>query len=169
MIGQEFRRLPVSRFREEAGIWMDWVAHEGGHIWLTRHGKHMAAVIPFYQLKMLEALLGRTESDKAVRLEQEYSRFRAAKTVQAHEERARLDAGGRIGGAGRTAKMQEALSRREDPWEEDGVLITTHPQKKRLVFGVKSGRVAAKAPVEPSRTERAGPSGGLNGRGPRED
>jgi len=134
MFGQEYRRVPVSQFREGAGMWMEWVAQEGGHVWLTRHGREVAAVIPFYQLKMLEELMGTTETRVAERLERDYTRFRAAKTVQAHEEAARLLAGDRIGGAARTAKMQETLDRKRDPWEDDPVLITSSPRRKRLVF-----------------------------------
>ncbi|WGW05584.1 hypothetical protein [Tropicibacter oceani] len=72
---------------------------ESGHIWLTRHGKHAAALIPFHELKVLEAVLGINETARVQQIEKEYHKFRAAKTVQAYEERARLAAGKQVGGA----------------------------------------------------------------------
>ena len=119
----EFRRLPVSRFREEAGKHMDWVETAGGHLWLTRHGKHTAAVIPFYQMKVLEEVLGQSEASKAQALEAEYARFRAAKAIQAAEERARLASGLQVGGGLGTPALERTMAQGRDPWADDPTLI----------------------------------------------
>lgn len=133
----EYRRISISRFREKAGKDLKWVEQIGGHLWLTRHGKHVAAVIPFYQLKMLEELLGQVESQKAQRLEQEYSRWRAAKSVQAAEELARLNSGKLVGGEARSGDIRKRAQKGEDPWDDDPVLITTHPWKYHKPFEVE--------------------------------
>ncbi|WP_299938284.1 hypothetical protein [uncultured Pelagimonas sp.] len=133
----EYQRIAISQFREEAGKRLKWVEEQGGHLWLTRHGKHVAAVIPFYQLKMLEALLGKVETQKANELEREYSRWRAAKSVQAAEELARLTAGQSVGGEDRTDRVLDQAARGRDPWADDPVLITTQPWKFSKRFKVE--------------------------------
>ncbi|MBV2358496.1 hypothetical protein KUH32_01800 [Thalassococcus sp. CAU 1522] len=99
----EFRAVPLTRFREQTAKHVDWVDRWGGHLWLSRHGRFVAGVVPFYQLELLAALEGRDETEARRRLEEEYTRFRAAKSVQARAEAARLDAGQGVGGEARTA------------------------------------------------------------------
>lgn len=98
-----YRILPLSRFREEAGKSLTWVTREGGQIWLTRHGKAVAALIPLYQLEMLEAVLGLSEAERQERVAMEQVRFRAAKAIELREERRRgsRPGGRRVGGQGR--------------------------------------------------------------------
>ena len=91
-----YRVLPLSRFREEAGKSLTWVTREGGQIWLTRHGKAVAALIPLYQLEMLEAVLGLSEAERQERVAMEQVRFRAAKAIELREERRRCAAAGRV-------------------------------------------------------------------------
>ncbi len=135
----DYQRIAISQFREEAGKRLKWVEEKGGHLWLTRHGKHVAAVIPFYQLKILEELLGGVETQKAQRLEREYSRWRSAKSVQAAEETARLNSGKSVGGEMRSETIRERAERGEDPWQDDPVLITTQRWKYAKRFKADRG------------------------------
>jgi PHD/YefM family antitoxin component YafN of YafNO toxin-antitoxin module len=123
MVLPAHRPVPVSRFREEIAKHMAWVEHEGGFVWLTRHGRHVAAVIPFYQLEVLMAALDLDDTAKAKRLERDYARHRAARTTLALAEARRLREGLGIGGPERTATALRMEARGQDPWADDPVLI----------------------------------------------
>ena len=125
------RAVTLTKFRENPGKFLTWVEDEGGHVWLTRHGKHVAAVIPFHEMKVLEALLGQSETARVEQIEKEYRRFRSAKAVQAHEERARLSEGKQVGGGETTARKARMVDQGRDPWTDDPVLIT--PGTKRVL------------------------------------
>ena len=99
------------------------VERTGAQLWLTRRGRFGCAVIPFYQVKILDEVLGGTLDGKAEALEAEYARYDAAKRVQAAVERKALAAGLGVGGAERTALVRKRLARGEDPWTQEAVLL----------------------------------------------
>ncbi|WP_425099369.1 hypothetical protein [Tropicibacter sp. S64] len=130
-----FRKMPVSRFREEAGKSMQYVEKFGGHLWLTRHGKFVGAVIPFYQLRVLESILDEDMTNHAMKMERDYHRWRRAKAVQAAEETQRLLDGKGVGGEAETAKKRKMLEQGRDPWRDDPVLIVPGGYRPDLRWG----------------------------------
>jgi prevent-host-death family protein len=74
----QFHAITAQDFRENLSEQVRWVEDQGAHIWITKHGKHVAAVIPIPHLRMLEALLSGTLDDKRARLEQEYRAWKRA-------------------------------------------------------------------------------------------
>lgn len=121
-------RISISQFRENPGLFLKWVEKRGGHVWLTRHGRHVAALIPFYQLQALEVLLDQNNGSKALQLEREYKRFRAAKGRLAEAEVERLIDGQMVGGERRTKMMLDMAQRGDSPWDQDPVLLTPYPR-----------------------------------------
>lgn len=53
----KYRVMTLTEFRADASRQLAWVEWMGGHVWITKHKKAIAAVIPFYQLKPLEELM----------------------------------------------------------------------------------------------------------------
>ncbi|MFW2544642.1 hypothetical protein ACN2XU_18555 [Primorskyibacter sp. 2E107] len=116
---------------------MSWVERQGGHLWLTRHGTPVAAVIPFHEMKVLDAVLGKSETSHVAQVERDYHRFRAAKVVQEAEEIARMVEGKLVGGDDATARKQRMLDQGRDPWKDDPVLITARPHRPALQFATR--------------------------------
>ncbi len=74
------RPMSLTEFRADASAQVAWVAHMGGHVWIRKHGKVVAGVVPFYQLRMLDALdYGTTDPEvKRRMLEREYAAWKRA-------------------------------------------------------------------------------------------
>ena len=50
----KFEQTTVTLFRAHVSRHLDWVRQEGGHLYLTSHGRRMAAVIPAPQAELIE-------------------------------------------------------------------------------------------------------------------
>ncbi len=74
----QFHVMTVQNFRENLSEQVRWVENMGAHVWISKHGKHVAAVIPIHHLRMLEALLGGTLDGKRAKLEDEYRAWKRA-------------------------------------------------------------------------------------------
>ena len=74
----QFQVINLQDFRESLAAQVRWVEGRGAHVWITKHGKHVAAVIPIQHLRMLEALLSGTLDDKRAKLEREYTAWKRA-------------------------------------------------------------------------------------------
>lgn len=73
------RILSLTEFRAEASHWCRWVAHEEGRIWITRHGRVAAALVPVAQCRMLERFELRSLDQERARMEAMYARWRRVK------------------------------------------------------------------------------------------
>ena len=121
----EIRAMSITEFRENVAEPLRWVEESGGQVWLQRRGVVGCAVVPFYQVKVLDTLLSASVAQKAEALNREYAGYAAAKRVQQAEERARLARGQGAGGAVRTRMLRGLLEEGFDAWERDGVLRST--------------------------------------------
>ena len=43
-----YRSVPLSQYRKHCAHLTGWVQHMGGRLWLTKHGKFVAAVVPVF-------------------------------------------------------------------------------------------------------------------------
>lgn len=89
----ELQKISLTDFRNHASMAVRWVEESGGHLWITRHGKVKSVLIPRYEADMLDRVLMWHEGDHIAELEREYTRWKAAKAIQAHEHARRLKAG----------------------------------------------------------------------------
>lgn len=119
----EIRAMSITEFRENVAAQLRYVERTGGQLWLQRRGRVGCAVVPFYQVKVLDALLGASVEEKADGLNREYEAHAAAKRIQAREELARLERGLDCGGALRTRLLRRQMEVGRDPWERDPVLV----------------------------------------------
>ncbi|MFW2588031.1 hypothetical protein [Sagittula sp. SSi028] len=122
MIG-DIRALSITEFRDSAAAQLRWVEESGEQIWLKRQGRVVSAIVPLYQLKVLDALLSTSVEEKARGMQAEYTAHALAKKVQAREELARLERGLDCGGALRTRMLRRQIEVGRDPWEKDAVLV----------------------------------------------
>ena len=88
-----YRIVPLTDFRRDCAKEVDWVRHMGGRVWLTRHGKIVAAVVPNFQCEMLERFERHSLAEERARIERNYARFKAAKAGQDPDEVAPFDWG----------------------------------------------------------------------------
>ena len=86
VIVPDFKLIPLTEFRAHAARDIRWVRNMHRHIWITKHGKIHAGVIPVQHLRMLERLLGWDNQTYMRDAESKYKRWRAAKAQQAWEE-----------------------------------------------------------------------------------
>ncbi|MBB3987053.1 antitoxin (DNA-binding transcriptional repressor) of toxin-antitoxin stability system [Sagittula marina] len=122
MIGN-IKAMSITEFRATAAEQLRWVEESGEQIWLKRRGRVVSAVVPLYQLKVLDALLATSVEEKARGMQAEYKAHALAKKIQAREELARLERGLDCGGGLRTRMLRRQLEVGRDPWERDGVLV----------------------------------------------
>ncbi|MBP0484016.1 hypothetical protein [Sagittula salina] len=118
----EMEAMSITTFRENVAERLRKVEETGVQLWLKRRGRLGCAVVPFYQVKVLDALLGRSVEEVVRGMQSEARLWQAAKRIQAAEERARLLRGEGIGGATRTRLVARMLEEGYDPWERDAVL-----------------------------------------------
>ncbi|MDJ0823143.1 MAG: hypothetical protein QNJ09_15210 [Paracoccaceae bacterium] len=111
----EMKCVALTSFREQTAQYVNWVKHWGGHLWLTRHGRPIVGVVPFHEMEVLERVLDRNDWEQKERMEEEYRKFRAAKTIQARAERARLEAGLGLHGPVHTEHIQRNIAQGYDP------------------------------------------------------
>ena len=88
-----YRLLPLTEFRRDCATQVNWVRHMGGRLWLTRHGKVVAAVVPNHQCEMLERFERNSLEEERARIERDYARFKAAKAGACPDEVAGFDWG----------------------------------------------------------------------------
>lgn len=69
----------LTNFRKDCAKEVAWVEKLGRHVWLTKHGRVVAAVIPRYHLKAVERVMGWDYSTARARYEEDYTLFRASK------------------------------------------------------------------------------------------
>jgi antitoxin (DNA-binding transcriptional repressor) of toxin-antitoxin stability system len=83
----DFRAMSLSQLRETASKEVRWVVDMGGHVWLSKHGKWVAGVVPFHDVQALEKLRGRDIEEHARDREREYVRMKAALAVESWQGR----------------------------------------------------------------------------------
>jgi prevent-host-death family protein len=81
------RIVPVTEFRRHATRWTEWVRHEGGRVWITKHGRTVCAVVPLDQLELLETWENRSLEAERARLELAYARWKAVKARESWRPR----------------------------------------------------------------------------------
>lgn len=96
--------LTYSRFREAPGKYLAFVEKTGGHLWLHRHGRFRAAVIPSHHLTLLETLIGTDLREERGAMERKWEKLRRAKAAQLQQEMRRAEAG--LGLGGRDAEFE---------------------------------------------------------------
>lgn len=74
-----YRIVPLSEFRRHASREVAWVRHMGGRVWLTYHGRQVAAVVPVNQCELLETWESRSLDEERRRMEELYQRWKAIK------------------------------------------------------------------------------------------
>ena len=75
----EYRILSLTEFRRDATRQTEWVRHQSGRVWISKHGKLVCAVVPMSQCQMLEDFEGRSLAEERRRLERLYRRWKAVK------------------------------------------------------------------------------------------
>ncbi len=120
----DFKKMSITAFRDSVAAQLRDVEETGVQLLLTRHGRVGCAVLPFYQLRMLDEVLDLPMQVKTRKAQREYDRYTVAKKLQRKMELERLARGLECGGAVRTRRMRGMLEQGRDPWGEDPVLIT---------------------------------------------
>ncbi|MDF1803212.1 hypothetical protein [Thalassovita sp.] len=77
-----YRIASLSEFRRNTAQHAGWVQHAGGRLWLTRHGRTVAALVPMHQCQMLETWESRSLEEERRRYERSYSRWKAIKAQE---------------------------------------------------------------------------------------
>lgn len=75
----EYRIISLTEFRRDATRQTEWVRHQGGRVWISKHGRMVCAVVPMFQCQMLEDFEGRSLAEERQRLERLYKRWKAVK------------------------------------------------------------------------------------------
>ena len=75
----EYRILSLTDFRRDATRQTEWVRHQGGRVWISKHGKLVCAVVPMFQCELLEKWESRSLAEERRRLELLYRRWKAVK------------------------------------------------------------------------------------------
>ena len=121
----EVRAMSITEFRENVAERLRWFEETGAQLWLQRRGRVGCAVVPFYQVKVLDTLLGRSTEQVVNGMQGEARLWAVAKRIQAAEERARVLRGEGVGGAVRSRMIARMLEEGYDPWEREGVRRST--------------------------------------------
>lgn len=82
----EYRITSLSEFRTHTAQMTGWVQHMGGRLWLTRHGKFVAALVPVYQCQRLEEWERRSLAEERARMELRYQKWKRVKAVTREAE-----------------------------------------------------------------------------------
>ena len=75
----EHRIASLTVFRRNATTLTEWVRHSGGRVWITKHGRSVAAVVPMYQCERLEEWEMRSLAAERRRMELAYAKWKAVK------------------------------------------------------------------------------------------
>lgn len=81
MTHSPFRNVPLSDYRTHCARLTGWVQHMGGRLWLTRHGKFVAAVVPVHDCERLEEWERRSLAEERARMEAAYQKWKRVKAV----------------------------------------------------------------------------------------
>ncbi|WP_319824363.1 type II toxin-antitoxin system Phd/YefM family antitoxin [Thalassovita sp.] len=73
------RIISLTEFRQAAGDGMNWVQHQGNRLWITRHGRAAAALVPMNQCELLETWETRSLKEERHRMERMYARWKRVK------------------------------------------------------------------------------------------
>lgn len=82
----EYRITSLSEFRTNTARMTGWVQHMGGRLWLTRHGKFVAALVPVFQCQRLEEWERRSLAEERARMELRYQKWKRVKAVTREAE-----------------------------------------------------------------------------------
>lgn len=126
-------KVGIKEFRKDASSYLRWVEETGAQLWLTRHGRIRSAVVPFYQVELLEKLLDPSMQEHTRATQEAYDRWLEAKRAQRTVETARLATGLGAGGPVRTRRLQGMVNEGRDPWAEDPILVTPNNARWRGV------------------------------------
>ena len=75
------RITSLTEYRADCAALTGWVQHMGGRLWLTKHGKFVAAVVPVFQCERLEEWERLSLADTRRRMEEDYRRWKRVKAV----------------------------------------------------------------------------------------
>lgn len=78
----DFRTRSLTEFRAHLCDEIRWVERHGAHLWLTRHGRKRAAVIPSHHMQVLEAALGKPLAETRLTMEEEWRRLQRAEAAR---------------------------------------------------------------------------------------
>ena len=59
----QFKKVSLTTFRTRANAYVEWIDRMGTHVWITKHRRLVAGVVPFYQLRAMERLMGKDITD----------------------------------------------------------------------------------------------------------
>ncbi|MGY3438934.1 MULTISPECIES: hypothetical protein [unclassified Marinovum] len=76
-----YRISPLSDYRKHCSQLTGWVEHMGGRLWLTKHGRFVAAVVPFFHCERLEEWERRSLAEERRRLEDNYEKWKRVKAI----------------------------------------------------------------------------------------
>ncbi|PIE11841.1 MAG: hypothetical protein CSA72_01605 [Rhodobacterales bacterium] len=86
----DFRTRSVTEFRTQISEEIRWIDRHGAHLWLTRHGRKIAAVVPPHHMAVLEAALGKPLDQHRLTMEERLRQLeRAAAARRTLEETGR--------------------------------------------------------------------------------
>ena len=74
-----FRRISLSEFRAQMPQHLEFVRHQGGHLWLMNHAREMAGVVPMHHVKMIERFETKTLEDVERENQRLYDRWMQVK------------------------------------------------------------------------------------------
>ena len=70
--------VSLPTFRKDCSKWVGWCRHTGGRVWVSRHGRLDAALVPMDQCERLERFESRSLAEERRRMEMAYSRWKRA-------------------------------------------------------------------------------------------
>lgn len=72
------KTVPLVQLRRKASALINWVEFEQGRVWVTRHGKVAAVLVPLQQCEQLERFELRSLEEERLRMQIAYRRWRRA-------------------------------------------------------------------------------------------
>lgn len=78
----DFRVKTLTEFRTDFCKEVHWVERHGAHLWLTRHGRKIAAVIPKHHMQVLEAALGKPLNEHRMTMDEHWRELQRAEAAR---------------------------------------------------------------------------------------
>ena len=65
----QYKKVSLTTFRTRANAYVEWIDRMGTHVWITKHRSLVAGVVPFYQLRAMERLMGKDITEHEIDLD----------------------------------------------------------------------------------------------------
>ncbi len=81
------RTCSITQLRKDAAGLTDWVRHTGGHLWIAKHGRLIAGIVPMGDCEKLETWRNRSLAEERRRMEESYARWKRVKALSQNGDR----------------------------------------------------------------------------------